>query len=508
MSSAKPWISILSRTLPVILVMLGCATAIHAQSNVTAPNRPSQNSSSTVGTNTVAAIATLDGNWYSKQWKYGYTLKDGVGVATSTNSPNFQVGQNIIRLTATSNNTFVGQQVYTDGKFYQVNVKLLADGRLYFEGDKNAKWVMERLGAQQPQTQASQNTQQDQVEACVSRKVDLFRKEVGEGRLIRFDMLEEWRGECNTQLRGNAKPPQQITEQRTRDPVQAQRDQHAPINVGRSLQCTLTGTRQLKNGALVSQSPAPQNVKSVFFQFDGKILNMYYVEPNAPKISPARYVDEKIVTERDGRKFRVMKFQRDSSTGPETYDVFHQITPSGSSDTMVSQSVNMVNGDLLVYVSTCAAVQSQPRASTSTPKATQLAQVNPWDKDFVVSLPNLSLCDPRYPNVICIDRQKYKDTCQVVKNITEQAALNSSSGGLIDRLIESKQNAFSNIVVKWDENLCTFSYEVRANFNGKPEGCRVFGVATAFAVGEPGGIVVNRAVPKDGGNINTCRLVQ
>jgi len=93
------------------------------------------------------ALEAIDGNWYSKQWKYGYVLKNGIGTATSTNSPNFQVGQQILQLTATSHTTFSGRQVYTDGKFYLVNATLYADGRLHFEGEKNAKWVMERVGS-------------------------------------------------------------------------------------------------------------------------------------------------------------------------------------------------------------------------------------------------------------------------------------------------------------------------------------------------------------------------
>jgi TPR repeat protein len=92
-------------------------------------------------------IQSLNGNWYSAQWKYGYTLQNGVGVATSTNSPNFQVGQNIIQLTPTALNKFSGQQVYTDGKFYNVTATLQPDGSLYFEGDKNVKWTMTRVGA-------------------------------------------------------------------------------------------------------------------------------------------------------------------------------------------------------------------------------------------------------------------------------------------------------------------------------------------------------------------------
>jgi len=90
-------------------------------------------------------IESLDGAWYSAEWKYGYVLKNGVGTATSSNSQNFQVGQNIIQLRATSDTTFVGQQVYMDGKFYNVNVTLRPDGHLYFEGDRNVSWVMRRV---------------------------------------------------------------------------------------------------------------------------------------------------------------------------------------------------------------------------------------------------------------------------------------------------------------------------------------------------------------------------
>jgi len=122
-----------------------------------------------------AQISTLDGNWHSPQWKYGYVLKDGMGIATSTNSPNFQVGQNIIQLTATSPNAFTGQQIYTDGKFYKVTATLLADGRLSFVGEKNVKWVMERIGAPpQASSSASQPTapalNQGQTSASASNR--------------------------------------------------------------------------------------------------------------------------------------------------------------------------------------------------------------------------------------------------------------------------------------------------------------------------------------------------
>ena len=90
-------------------------------------------------------LAELDGNWYSPQWKYGYVMKDGVGIATSTNSPNFKVGQKIIELRPSSHTSYSGQQVYTDGKFYNIDAQLI-NGKLHFQGEKNVKWVMERVG--------------------------------------------------------------------------------------------------------------------------------------------------------------------------------------------------------------------------------------------------------------------------------------------------------------------------------------------------------------------------
>jgi hypothetical protein len=92
-----------------------------------------------------SALRNLDGDWYSYKWKYGYTLKDGIGYATITNTPNFEVGQEIVRLTVVGNNTFIGDNVDKDGKFYKVKVTLQADGKLLFEGEKNVNWTMERV---------------------------------------------------------------------------------------------------------------------------------------------------------------------------------------------------------------------------------------------------------------------------------------------------------------------------------------------------------------------------
>jgi len=90
-------------------------------------------------------LKTINGIWYSAQWKYGYELKNGIGVATSSNSPKFAPGDVILKLTPVMFGQFEGEQMYKDGKFYKVQVSLSADGRLLFEGEKNVKWHMDRV---------------------------------------------------------------------------------------------------------------------------------------------------------------------------------------------------------------------------------------------------------------------------------------------------------------------------------------------------------------------------
>jgi hypothetical protein len=110
-----------------------------------------------------ATISKLNGEWYSYKWKYGYTLKDGKGYATVVNSPNFKEGQEIVRLAALSDTSFFGENVYKDGKFYKVKVTLKPDGKLYFEGEKNAKWEMERISGKDFKNIKNQEKNHNQV---------------------------------------------------------------------------------------------------------------------------------------------------------------------------------------------------------------------------------------------------------------------------------------------------------------------------------------------------------
>jgi TonB family protein len=111
-------------------------------------------------------LTKLDGEWYSNQWKYGYTLTNGVGVATSTNSPNFKVGDRIIFLQQSSDKTFEGTQVYTDGKFYKITAQLQSNDTLLFKGEKNISWTMTKKT--QTTAQAAPSTTSTNAQATTS----------------------------------------------------------------------------------------------------------------------------------------------------------------------------------------------------------------------------------------------------------------------------------------------------------------------------------------------------
>jgi hypothetical protein len=103
-------------------------------------------------------IESLNGEWYSHEWKYGYTLDSGKGYATITNSPHFEIGQEIVRLTPVGRGSFVGENIYKDGKFYKVKATLQANGTLVFEGEKNVKWTMMRISSNELKTLKNSNS--------------------------------------------------------------------------------------------------------------------------------------------------------------------------------------------------------------------------------------------------------------------------------------------------------------------------------------------------------------
>ncbi len=113
---------------------------IFAETQTTARTSISQSSSMTNSNE----ISTLNGKWFSQAANYGYLLTNGVGVATQTNSSKFNIGDKIIKLTSTGNNSFQGQQIYQNGKFYPIRMKLISQNRLLVQGESNVSWYMDR----------------------------------------------------------------------------------------------------------------------------------------------------------------------------------------------------------------------------------------------------------------------------------------------------------------------------------------------------------------------------
>ncbi|CAN1557287.1 hypothetical protein MCEGE14_02472 [Burkholderiaceae bacterium] len=113
---------------------------IFADSQTTARTAISQTSSTQISDE----LSKLNGKWFSQIANYGYLLTNGVGVATHTNSSKFNIGDKIIELTSTGNNSFQGQQIYQNGKFYSVRMKLISQNRLLVQGEGNVSWYMDR----------------------------------------------------------------------------------------------------------------------------------------------------------------------------------------------------------------------------------------------------------------------------------------------------------------------------------------------------------------------------
>ncbi len=90
-------------------------------------------------------LSQLDGKWFSPDSNYGYILTNGIGIATQTNSQKFKVGDKIIELQSTGNNSFRGRQIYQDGKFYPILSTLISADRMLVQGEHSVAWYMDRV---------------------------------------------------------------------------------------------------------------------------------------------------------------------------------------------------------------------------------------------------------------------------------------------------------------------------------------------------------------------------
>jgi hypothetical protein len=75
--------------------------------------------------NFVPGGGAFDGDWYSPFWRYAFRIFGTRGTTLVSNSPNYSVGQEMLRIFGVTGNTFTGQQIFTDGLFHPVSGTLV-----------------------------------------------------------------------------------------------------------------------------------------------------------------------------------------------------------------------------------------------------------------------------------------------------------------------------------------------------------------------------------------------
>lgn len=89
------------------------------------------------------ALNSFDGIWFSDQYRYGFRIEGKLGIATVSNSPSFSPGDPILRFERVSDVAFRGDQIFANGKWYQISGQLIDQRTLRMEGG-GLVWTMSR----------------------------------------------------------------------------------------------------------------------------------------------------------------------------------------------------------------------------------------------------------------------------------------------------------------------------------------------------------------------------
>jgi hypothetical protein len=92
---------------------------------------------------TSSSSRTLDGQWFSVQFQYGFKIQGDIGIATLSNSPNFAPGDVILRFERQSEIEFRGEQIFTDGNWYAVSGRQADANTLAMTGGGQV-WTMSK----------------------------------------------------------------------------------------------------------------------------------------------------------------------------------------------------------------------------------------------------------------------------------------------------------------------------------------------------------------------------
>ena len=76
--------------------------------------------------------SSFDGNYYSREFNYGFRLdtRSRTATATISNSPLYKVGQLMLRYHMIGSREFAGEQLFTDGNFHPIIGRLLDNGAI------------------------------------------------------------------------------------------------------------------------------------------------------------------------------------------------------------------------------------------------------------------------------------------------------------------------------------------------------------------------------------------
>jgi len=92
----------------------------------------------------VMNTSELKGEWLSPEYKYSFKINGSRGIATLSNSTNYKVGDYMLLIKSFDGEYYHGKQIYTDGKWHEVKLKLLNKDEMIMYG--GVEWTMIRKG--------------------------------------------------------------------------------------------------------------------------------------------------------------------------------------------------------------------------------------------------------------------------------------------------------------------------------------------------------------------------
>lgn len=85
----------------------------------------------------------FDGEWYSYQNRFGFSIESVLGITTPSNSPKLRAGDQMLHLESKTAFCFQSRQFFSNGRWYAVTATMTPDGRFQLVGWNNG-WTTVR----------------------------------------------------------------------------------------------------------------------------------------------------------------------------------------------------------------------------------------------------------------------------------------------------------------------------------------------------------------------------